>query len=363
LITGLRAIWKGVANKFCIVLFTFLAAISLFLLIPLGREYILLISYLLLGGLLLFMLLAILALTRPLSKRLESVPRITIVQLTLFGFCTLVAILVLQAFAVLGFILIYSGFTAWLVLQGIVSCALAYSVSTRISVRSPRVLGFVFLSLAVLVEVFLYSEVPRKPIISTPFAFYTIAWFSPCVVIALLKYRSPQSFSAYSLVALFYTVFPIGYRLFSIISSPPIPSDRLPAILLLFEEILTMILFIWTLNAIGNFFGKRYSKIREGRQQLVSRLRRSSRDASMQASTEGNRTVEGSHPEETSRGKEFVLEPFLVFGLLFSALAYYAFQHARGPLGIPEFLDPLVGFYASIIVAVPFLLYMVLRKK
>ena len=142
MITGLRVIWRSMGNKFHIVLFTVLAAISVFLLFPLGRDDMLLLSSLLLGGVIFFILFALLALIPPVWRFIESVRRLVVVQSVLFLLTAFVAplLLLLTSRTVADFF-IYSGFTVWLILIGLLSCSLAYSVSNAISLRSPHILG------------------------------------------------------------------------------------------------------------------------------------------------------------------------------------------------------------------------------
>lgn len=363
---GLQVLWRSVGNKFYIILFVILAALSVLLLFPLRPEEMLLLSSLLLGGVIFFLLLALLALMPPVWRIIESAQRLIVVQLFLFLVPALLApVLLLLATKTLADFFIYSGFAVWLILVGLLSCALAYSISRSISLRSPHFLGWVFMLLAVLLEVGLFYEAFRYPVIFPLLIFYSVAWFAPCIVLALLEFHHPSLFQAYSLIALVYTAFPVAYRLFSLVSGPtPVPG-RLSAILSSppIEEVVTVVLLIFALNALGNFFGRRYGKLKDGGRQLVSRLRRSPQESPIESPDKAERNEEMYRWNEAHTEKELLLGPFLIFGLLFSALAYFAFLHARGALGIPQYLEPSISFVISVIATVPLLFYIVLGKK
>jgi hypothetical protein len=363
---GLRVIWRSVGNKFYIIIFVILAALSVLLLFPLRLEEMLLLSFLLLGGVIFFLLLALLALIPPVWRFIESAQRLIVVQLFLFLVPALLApVLLLLASKTLVDFFIYSGFMVWLILVGLLSCALAYSISRNISLRSPHFLGWVFMLLAVLLEVGLFYEAFRRPVIFPLLVFYTVAWFAPCIVLALLEFHHPSLFQAYSLIALAYTAFPVAYRLFSLVSGPtPVPG-RLSAILSSppIEEIVTVALLVFALNALGNLFGRRYGKLKDGGRQLVSRLPRSPQASLTESKGEADKNIEVNPWKQARSEKELLLGPFLVFGLLFSALSYFAFVHARGALGILQYLEPSISFVISVIAAVPLLFYLVLGKK
>jgi hypothetical protein len=366
MITGLRVIWRSMGNKFHIVLFTVLAAISVCLLFPLSRDDMLLLSSLMLGGVIFFILFALLALIPPVWRFIESVRRLVVVQSVLFLLTAFVAplLLLLTSRTVADFF-IYSGFTVWLILIGLLSCSLAYSVSNAISLRSPHIIGWIFVFLAVLLDAGLFYEALGHAAIMPLLVFYTVAWFVPCVVLALSEYHHPNLFQAYSLIALVYTAFPIAYRLLSLVSGPaPIPG-RLSSILSSppIEEVVTTILLIFALNALGNFFGRHYGKLKDGGRRLVSRLRRSPQESPIESQYEAKRNDEVNLRKEAHNEKELLLGPFLIFGLLFSALAYFAFVHARGALGIPQYLEPSISFVISVLAAIPLLFFIMRRKR
>ncbi len=369
MITGLRVIWRSLGNKFYIVLFTILAALSVLLLVPQSpqaKEYTFILSSLLLGGVIFFLLFAFLALIPPVWRFIESVQRLILVQSVLFLLTALVApLLLLLAPRALADFFIYSGFTVWLVLMGLLSCSLAYSVSNAISIRSPHIIAWVFMTLAVVLDASLFYEALGHPAIMPLLVFYTVAWFAPCIVLALSEYHHPNLFQAYSLIALVYTAFPIAYRLLSLVSGPsPIPG-RLSSILSSppIEEAITAILLIFALNALGNFFGRHYSRLKDGGRRLVSRLRRSPHESAIESQDEAEKTDEVNLWKDAHTERGLLLGPFLIFGLLFSALAYFAFVHARGVLGIPQYLEPSISFVISVLAVIPLLFYIMRRKR
>lgn len=366
MINGLRAIWNGVGNKFHFVLFTILAALSILLLFPPARETILVLSSLLLSGVIFFLLFALLALMPPVWRLIESGRRLIAVQLVLFLVTALATqLLLLPASKIVANIFIYSGFTVWLILLGLLSCAFAYWISKSISLRSPHFLGWAFMVFAVLLEVGLFYEAFRRPLIFPLLVFYTVAWFAPCIALALSEYHHPNLFQAYSLIALVYTAFPVAYRLFSLISATsPLPRG-LSSILssLPIEEVITAVLLVFALNALGNFFSRHYGRPKQDGRKPASRVERSSQSSSNESSATAKKNDETNPLEWIRSGKEPRLEPFLIFGILFSALAYFAFVHARGPLGIPQYLEPSMSFIISVIAAIPFLIYLALMDR
>lgn len=366
MMNGLRVIWRSVGNKFYIMLFTILAALSVLLLFPLRLEEMLLLSSLLLGGVIFFLLFALLALIPPVWRFIESAQRLIVAQLFLFLVPVLLApVLLLLASKTLAYFFIYSGFTVWLILVGLLSCALAYSLSRSISLRSPHFLGWVFMFLAVLLEVGLFYEAFRRPVILPLLFFYTVAWFAPCIVLALLEFHHPSLFQAYSLIALVYTSFPIAYRLFSLVSETSTTTRGLSWILSSppIEEAITAVLLVFALNALGSFFGRHYGKLKDGERKLISRFGRSARNPSAGSLDEAKKEYEANPWKAVQGERELLLGPFLIFGLLFSALAYFAFVHARGALGIPEYVEPGVAFVISVVAAVPLLIYVMLRSR
>jgi hypothetical protein len=218
---------------------------------------------------------------------------------------------------------------------------------------------------AVLLEVGLFYEAFRRPLIFPLLLFYTVAWFAPCIALALSEYHHPNLFQAYSLIALVYTAFPVAYRLFSLISTTsPLPKG-LSSILSSppIEEVITAVLLVFALNALGNFFGRHYGRPQRGARRLASRYERLSQSSSNESSAVTKKNDEPNPWEETRSEKERLLAPFLIFGILFSALAYFAFVHARGPLGIPQYVEPSMGFIISVIAAIPFLIYLGLMNR
>jgi hypothetical protein len=257
---------------------------------------------------------------------------------------------------------IYSGFTVWLILVSLLSCGLAYSISNRVSLRSPHFLGWIFMALAMLLELGLFYEAFRRPVILPLLTFYTAAWFAPCIVLSLLEYHHPHQFQVYSLVALVYTAFPVAYRLFSLISGTSSLPKGLSSILssLLIEEVTTAVLLVFALNALGNLFRRHYGRPKEGKTSHSSGFGHLSQDSAHESPDEAKKDGEPTTVNKMRSDKEMLLGAFPVFGLLFSALAYFAFVHARGVLGIPQYVEPSVGFVISVIAAIPFLFYLIL---
>lgn len=368
MITGLRVIWKSIANKFYIMLFIFLAGISFIMLVPLASEYRILLIALLSGGVLFFLFLAFLSLIPPLSKLLEVIQRFTLAKIVLFIAASVVGFVIIQLAKGAAFIPIYAGFILWLILQAVLACALAYYLSNVISARSPHALGLTFLVLAVVVDASLFFLVPRRPILSsipTFLLFYTIAWLAPCIALALVEYRNPRLFSAFSLIALIYTVFPVAFRLLSLIDDLTVragdPSQFIARVPI--DETITIVMFIWALNALGNFFAYRYEKLKQGKERLTSRLRHSPQDKSALTVEGTKETISLENVKDPSKEKKSELGPFLIFGLLFSALAYFVYEHAHAALKIPEYIEPDIGFIISVFTTIPFLFYLVVAKK
>nr|MDO8099687.1 hypothetical protein [Candidatus Njordarchaeota archaeon] len=368
MITGLRVIWKSVSNKFHISLFLCLAGISFVMLFPVAAWYRVLLITLLSGGVLYFLFLAFLSLVPPVSKLLEAIQKFTLAKMALFIVASMVGFVIIELAKAAVFIPIYGGFTIWLILQAVLACALAYYLSNVISVRSHRALGWTFLVLAVVVDASLFFLIPRRPIFSsvpTFLLFYTIAWLAPCFALALVEYRNPQLFSAFSLIALVYTVFPVAFRLLTLIDDLTVkagdPSQFAARVQI--DEIITIVMFIWVLNALGNFFAQRYEKLKLGKERIASRLRHSPQNKPALTKEGIEQTDCPEHREEPANEKRSGLGAFLVFGLLFSALSYFVYQHTHVALGIPEYLEPDIGFIISVLTTIPFLFYLVFLKR
>jgi hypothetical protein len=144
---------------------------------------------------------------------------------------------------------------------------------------------------------------------------------------------------------------PPSTRLTSILSSTPI------------EEAVTVVLVVFALNALGNFFSQRYLRLKEGGKGIFSRIRAPRQNVSTVVMNE-TKKANGQGPWKEMRSeKELLLGPFLIFGLLFSALAYFAFSHAHDVLQIPPYLEPRIDFIISVIAAIPLLIYLVLGDR
>jgi hypothetical protein len=261
--------------------------------------------------------------------------------------------------------LIYSGFAVWSVLLGLLACSFAYSLSNSVSLRSPHALGWGFMVLAVLLELGLFYEAIRYPIIAPLLLFYTALFFAPCILLAISRYHHPNLFQAYSFIAVVYTAFPVAFRLFSLIALGHPSSMRLTSILSSppIEEVGTTILLIFALNALGNFFSQRYVKLKEGGKRIVSTIRAPPQNTSEVLMNEATEENGQGHWKETRSKKELLPGPFLIFGLLFSSLAYFTFSHARDVLQIRPYFEPYVDFIISVVAAIPFLIFLVIRNR
>jgi hypothetical protein len=129
------------------------------------------------------------------------------------------------------------------------------------------------------------------------------------------------------------------------------------------EEATTAILLAFAINALGNFFGRHYGKLEDGKRRLVSKLGRSPQNSSTDSPAETKKKDEGCPWNEVRGEREPSVGPFLIFGLLYSALAYFAFVHASGALGIPQYVEPTISFVISVVAAVPLLFYLMYRNR
>jgi hypothetical protein len=53
----------------------------------------------------------------------------------------------------------------------------------------------------------------------------------------------------------------------------------------------------------------------------------------------------------------------LIFGLLFSALAYFVYVHTASIFHIPGYVESATAFAITILATIPLLFYIVLKKK
>jgi hypothetical protein len=365
LITGLRAIWKGSGNKFYVTLFVLLSGLSVRLFFPIEREFYILLSTVLFGGIILFLLLSLLALIPQFNKLLRPVERSDTTRLASFSVTMLLAVLVYFLPFRLDHELAIYGFQLWLVVQALLSCTLAYSLSDKLSSHRPHALGWIFLALALLAEFMVYLLIRNMPPLYPLFVFYSIAWFAPCVVLALVYYGNARSFSAYCIIALIYTIFPVAYRVYSILDDLAVKAGHPPLLAgkILIDELLTILFFIWALNGIGSLLVKWKASLRAGEQPVSSEPRGLS-STQLGQSLAATGTASSQIPKSGSATtKEPMLGLFLIFGLLFSALAYFVFVNAGSPLGIQDKVESTTAYTFSILATIPLLFYMAFRKN
>jgi len=362
LLKGLRVIWESV-SKFHIALFTILCVASVLLLTPLPDNYGLFVVCSVVGGVIYFLALAFIALIPPLWRAFSFIIRSTFVKLALLVFASFLAYILLYP----SFIIVIVGFLGWLINLSIISCALPYSVSTRLSHHSPRILGWLFFFFAAMVNALVYLVILEIAVLTPLLNLYVIAWLTPCIAIAFVKYRNRTIFATYMLMALVYSLYPIGYRLYSLLSellgAPSGASSMLSTLPV--EEAITVFMFVWALNSVGRLASDEYRIFKEGKEKLkdkiTSPLRRlrpeKEKDPQLEALS-----AAASLFDEFKREKLSV-NPALIFGLLFSALAYFAFRHGSVSYGIPEYVTPGVALILGMLATVPLLFYIVIKKR
>ncbi|WXG44506.1 MAG: hypothetical protein WED04_10820 [Promethearchaeati archaeon SRVP18_Atabeyarchaeia-1] len=366
MLKGLRVIWQSV-SKFHIVLFALLCVTSLLLLTDLPWISKPLIISALVGGTIYFLGLAFLALVPPLWRALAYILRFSGVKLALFAATFLFTYLFLYPSFILIEVIVAIGSLAWLVNLSIMACVLPYSMSTRLSHHSPRPLGWFFFICMGLVNAVVYLGISRIPILQ-PFLYaYVLGWLTPCVLISLAKYRDRRVFAGYMLVALFYSLYPVAYRLYSLSSQVFVlqgGSVSLPSSLPI-EEALTVLMFCWALNTVGRLANSEYKLFKEGKEKLENKLtsplrilrREKGKDEQQEAYA-----VAATLFEEFKK-EELAVNPVFVFGLLFSALAYFVFKHGYTMVNVPGYIEPGVALVLSLAATVPLLFYMMIKKR
>jgi hypothetical protein len=361
LLKGLRVIWESVSWS-QIVLFIVLCAASLLLLTPLPGDTKLLVVSSVVGGVVYFFLLTLMALIPPLWRAFGILMHSQLGRLALFAStCAFVYLFLLPSF-----VIVVVGALGWLINLSIISCILPYLVSTKLSRHGPRVLGWIFFAFAAIVNALVYIFISQIPLLAPLLDLYVLAWLTPCVLIAFARYGNRTVFAAYMLIALVYSLYPVGYRLYSLLSellgSPGGTGALLSSRLL--EEGITVAMFVWALNSVGRLASNEYRLFKEGREKLkdkitspLRRLRREEEDSELVALSSAASLF------DQFKREELAVNPALIFGLLFSALAYFAFRHGSASYGIPEWVAPGVALILSMMVTIPLLFYMVMRKR
>jgi hypothetical protein len=131
------------------------------------------------------------------------------------------------------------------------------------------------------------------------------------------------------------------------------------------EEAITVLMFAWALNSVGRLASNEYKLFKKGKEKLKDRitspLRRlrpeKQKDDQLMALSAAASLFEEFKHEELS------VNPALVFRMLFSALAYFVFRHGSASYGIPEYIAPGVALILSMLVTVPLLFYIVIKKR
>nr|MDO8135977.1 hypothetical protein [Candidatus Njordarchaeum guaymaensis] len=362
MLRGLRVIWESI-SKFHIVIFIVLCATSLLLLVPLPDVYKPLVISFVAGGVVYFFTFAFTALIPPLWRAFSFLLRSYFVKLAFFAFACFLAYLFLYP----SFVIVIVGSLGWLINLSIISCVLPYSISTKLSHHSPRVLGWFFFVFAAIVNAFVYLAIAQIAVLSPLLNLYVLAWLTPCVLIAFARYRSPRVFATYMLIALVYSLYPVGYRLYSLLSeflgSPGGAGSVLSSRPV--EEVITVFMFAWALNSVGRLASNEYKLFKEGKKKLkdkiTSPLRRLRREKEEDPQLVASSTA--ANLFEEFRREELTVNPALIFGMLFSALAYFAFRHGSASYGIPEYIAPGVGLILSMLFTVPLLFYIVIKRK
>jgi hypothetical protein len=366
LLKGLRVISQSV-SKFHILLFVLLCTASLLLLMPLPINYEPAIISCVAAGAIYFLGLTFVALIPPLWKALGFVLRFTSAELILFGLTWLITYLFVYSLFIMIEIVVAVGALLWLVNLSIMACALPYSMSTKLSHHSPRALGWAFFVIMGFINALVYIIIVRIPILEPLLYTYVLGWLTPCVLISFIKYRDGRVFVGYMLVALVYSLYPVGYRLYSLLSETLVlqggggsPISSLPI-----EEAITVFMFAWALNSVGRLASNEYKLFKEGKEMLknkfTSPLRILKREKGRDEQQEAFAAAASLFDEFKS--EELAVNPVLVFGLLFSALAYFVFRHAYAIVGVPSYIEPGVALVLSMVATVPLLFYVIIKKR
>jgi len=355
-------IWESV-SKFHITLFIILCAASLLLLTPLPDGYGLLVVCSVAGGVIYFLMLSFIALIPPLWRTFSFIIRSSFAKLALFAFASFLAYLSLYV----SFIIVVIGSLGWLINLSIISCILPYSLSARLSHHSPRVLGWFFFLSAAVVNALVYMITSEIAVLTPLLNLYVLAWLTPCVVIAFVKYRNRIIFATYMLMALVYSLYPIAYRLYSLLSELLGAPSGAGSILssLPVEEAITVFMFAWALNSVGHMASNEYKLFKEGKEKLKDTITSPLRRLKLEKEKDDQFAALSSAATlfEEFKREELSVNPTLIFGLLFSALAYFAFRHGSASYGIPEYVAPGVALILSMLVTVPLLFYTVLKTR
>jgi hypothetical protein len=212
-----------------------------------------------------------------------------------------------------------------------------------------------------------YMIIAAIPVLE-PFLYaYVLGWLIPCVLISFVKYRDSRVFVGYMLVALVYSLYPIGYRLYSLLSEtlwPQGPGGSLFSSLPI-EEAITVFMFAWALNSVGRLASNEYKLFKEGGEKLKNRFTSPLRILRREEGKDEQRVAFASAASlfEEFKKEELAVNPVLVFGLLFSALAYFVFRHSYAIVGVPGYVEPGVALVLSLVATIPLLFYVLMKKK
>jgi hypothetical protein len=366
LLKGIRVIWQSI-SKFHILLFILLCATSLLLLMPLPSNYKPLVISCVAGGAIYFLGLTLLAAIPRLWKALGFLLGSTSAEIILFALTWLLTFLFSFSLFTLIEIIVAVGALIWLINLSIMACVLPYSVSARLAHHSPRTLGWVFFLLMGFANAIVYIMIAGIHVLE-PFLYaYIIGWLIPCVLISIVKYRDARIFVGYMLVALVYSLYPIGYRIYSLLSETLWSQGPSASVFIgiPIEEVITVFMFAWALNSVGRLANNEYKLFIEGKEKLknkfTSPLRILKREHGKDEQREAFAAAAGLFEE--FKEERLAVNPFLVFGLLFSALAYFAFRHSYAIVGVPSWIEPGVALVLSMVATVPLLFYMIIKRN
>ncbi len=366
MLKGINVIWQSV-SKLHIVLFILLCASSLLLLTDLPGFYKPLVISALAGGAIYFLGLAFLALIPPLWNTLGYILRYAQVKLALFALSFVLTYLFLYPYFIFIEVIVAVGALAWLVNLSIMGCVLAYSMSSRLSKHSPRALGWAFFVSMGIVNALLFIIISRIVLLESLLYVYVLCWLTPCVLISFFRYRDKRVFATYMLVALVYSLYPVAYRLYSLLNevfgSSPSAGSQFVGIPI--EEALTVFMFAWALNSVGRLASNEYRLFKEGREKLKNKLTSPLRILKRGKREDDQREAFAAAANlfEEFKREELAVNPALVFGLLFSALAYFVFRHGYAMVGVPGYVEPGVALVLSMIVTIPLLFYVLVKRK
>lgn len=362
----MRVIWQSV-SKLHILLFILLCATSLLLLIDLPGVYKPVVISALAGGTIYFLGLAFLALIPPLWNALGYILRFTQAKLALFALAFILTYLFLYPSFIIIEVIIAVGALGWLVNLSIMGCVLSYSMSSRLSNHSPRVLGWAFFVFMGIVNALLFIVISSIPLLESLLYAYVLFWLTPCVLISFLRYHDKRVFATYMLVALVYSLYPVAYRLYSLLNQVLGLSGGTGSqfVGLPIEEALTVFMFAWALNSVGHLASNEYKLFKEGKEKLKNKLTSPLRILKREREKDEQHeafAAAASLFEEFKR-EELAVNPTIVFGLLFSALAYFVFRHGYALVGVPSYIEPGVALVLSMVATIPLLFYVILRRR